>query len=116
LDGPPNDTFEMDTGDPGRLSELGLCTWLGSAAPGEQFPYHRGSLARDRDPVISRLNVKHRAELCRLARRAYIAAERGLADLVQRRNDSGDFTYLLVARRRSSSSPDLRRERKVKGG
>ena len=83
-----------------RVSETDLCRWLGAAAPGDQLVYHRGFLAVDGDPIAGRLSERERAELRRVARRAMLAAESGLADLVQRRNGAGDFTYLLIARAR----------------
>jgi hypothetical protein len=83
-----------------RVSETDLCRWLGAAAPGDQLVYHRGFLAVDRDPIAGRLTERERAELRRVARRAMLAAESGLADLVQRRNGAGDFTYVLIARAR----------------
>ena len=83
-----------------RVSETYLCRWLGAAAPGDQLVYHCGLLTVDRDPIAGRLSERDRAELRRVARRAMIAAESGLADLVQRRNGPSHFTYLLIARAR----------------
>ena len=83
-----------------RVSETELCRWLGAAAPGDQFVYHRGFLAVDRDPIAGRLSERERPELRRVARRAMSAAEAGLAHLLQRRNGAGDFTYVLIARSR----------------
>jgi hypothetical protein len=95
------DTTVATTAPPGNaITEADLCTWLGMAAPGDQFIYHRGFLAVDCDRVASRLTERERAKLQRVARRARLAAENGLAHLVQRRNGPDDFTYLLVARPR----------------
>jgi hypothetical protein len=82
------------------ITESDLCRWLGAAFPGDQFAYHRGFLAVDCDPTAGRLSRRERARLLRLARRARLAAESGLAHLVQRRNGAGDFSYLLIARPR----------------
>src|SRR5512132_962792 len=81
-------------------TESDLCRWLGAAAPGDQLAYHRGFLAVDCDPAAGRLTERERAELRRVARRAMLAAEGGLAHLVQRRNGPDDFSYLLIARSR----------------
>ena len=86
--------------EPSAIDEEQLCHWLGAARPGDRLCYHRGFLAVDCDPATSGLSGEDRAELHRLAQRALFAAETGLADLVQRRNGPGDFSYLIVARRR----------------
>ena len=85
------------------ITEAQLCEWLGAVRPGGRLCYHRGFLAIDCDPAASSLDAKHRAELRRLAKRASFAVKNGLAHLVQRRNGPADFSYLLVARRRSKS-------------
>lgn len=41
---------------PVRLSEADLCSWIGAAVPGHRIEYHRGSLARDICPQVSRLH------------------------------------------------------------
>jgi hypothetical protein len=82
------------------ITESDLCRWLGAAAPGDQFAYHRGFLAIDCDPTSGRLTQREKADLRRVAHRAMLAAESGLAHLLQRRNDPGDFTYLVIARPR----------------
>lgn len=83
-----------------RFTEAELCGWLGAVTPGNYLCYHRGFLAVDCDPIASSLNGKDRAELRRVAQRAVFAAENGLVHLTQRRIGPGDFTYLVVARRR----------------
>lgn len=80
------------------LTEIDLCGWIGQAAPGDIFEYHRGFLALDTMPRGSRLPERERAELARVARRAMWAAERGLIHLVQRRHGSDDYSYLAIAR------------------
>jgi hypothetical protein len=88
------------TPPPSRITETRLCAWLGTAAPGDQLAYHRGFLAVDCDSSSDRLTQREKAELRRVARRAMLAAEAGLAHLLQRRNGPNDFTYFLVARTR----------------
>jgi hypothetical protein len=90
--------------EPSAIDEEQLCRWLGAARPGDRLCYHRGFLAVDCDPTTSSLRGEDRAELRRLAQRALFAAETGLADLVQRRNGPGDFSYLIVARRRQKAA------------
>jgi hypothetical protein len=82
------------------VTEAILCRWLGAAAPGDRLAYYRGFLAVDCDSSSDRLTQREKVELRRVARRAMLAAETGLAHLVQRRNGANDFTYFLVARTR----------------
>ena len=79
------------------LTEIGLCGWVGKAAPGDILEYHRGFLALDTMRQATRLPERERAELARVARRAWWAAERGLVHLVQRRHRSDDYSYLAIA-------------------
>jgi len=83
-----------------QLTEIELCGWVGQAAPGDILEYHRGFLALDTMPQGTRLAERERAELARVARRAWWAAERGLIHLVQRRHRSDDYSYLAIARRK----------------
>ena len=80
------------------VTEFDLCGWVGQAAPGDILEYHRGFLALDTTPQGTRLAERDRAELARVARRAWWAAERGLIHLVQRRHSSDDYSYLAIAR------------------
>ena len=82
------------------LTEAALCTWLGTAAPGDTIIYHRGALARQVCAQLQCLPEAERAALRRLAARAWKLAELGLADIVQRRHGYEDYAYILVARRR----------------
>lgn len=82
------------------LTEIDLCGWVGQAVPGDILEYHRGFLALDTMPQGTRLAERERAELARVARRAWWAAERGLIHLVQRRHRSDDYSYLAIARRK----------------
>lgn len=90
----------MDTNVTTFATEAILCRWVGVAAPGDQLVYHRGFLALDCDPSNGRLTQREKAELRRVARRAMLAAESGLAHLVQRRHGPGDFSYVLIVRPR----------------
>ena len=89
-----------NTTNPFCLTESELCSWLGGAASGDALEYHRGVLALDRSPLASRLPKADQAELERVARRAFWAAEQGLAHLVQRRRGPDDYSYLMIARPR----------------
>lgn len=82
------------------IDEKELCRWLGSASPGDVVDYHHGFLALDTICHSGRLSEWDRAELVRVARRAYWAMEKGFVHLLQRRNGPDDFTYLAVAGRR----------------
>ncbi|MFN3946113.1 MAG: hypothetical protein ACK4K7_14400 [Allosphingosinicella sp.] len=82
----------------GPLTEIDLCGWVGQAAPGDILEYHRGFLALDTMPHGTRLAERERAELARVARRAWWAAEYGLIHLVQRRHRTNDYSYLAIAR------------------
>ena len=84
------------------LTEVELSAWLGQAAPGDAIEYHRGFLGMDRCRVGGRLRDQDATELSRVADRAWLAAEQGLAHLVQRRNGSSEFSYLIVARPRKT--------------
>ena len=81
-----------------RVTDVEFCAWIAQADPGDMLEYHRGTLAIDRLPVMSRLP---RAECDRvdvLADRAWAAAEQGLVHLVQHRLGTDCFSYLAVAR------------------
>ena len=80
------------------LTEIDLCGWVAHAAPGDILEYHRGFLALDTMPQGTRLAERERAELARVARRAWWAAEAGLIHLVQRRHGPEDYSYLALAR------------------
>jgi hypothetical protein len=82
------------------LTEAALCRWLGAAAPGDAITYFRGTLARSLCPQLGLLEPAERMALARLAGRAWMLCEQGLAHLVQRRRGEEDFEYLLIARRR----------------
>ena len=81
-----------------RVTDVEFCAWIAQAEPGDMLEYHRGTLAIDRLPVMSRLP---RAECDRvdvLADRAFAAAEQGLVHLVQHRLGPDRFSYLAIAR------------------
>lgn len=81
-----------------RINETDLCGWIGQAAPGEALEYYRGFLAMDTVLQATRLTDRERAELVRLARRAWWASEQKLIHLVQRRHGAEDYSYLAIAR------------------
>lgn len=88
---------------PVRLeNEEALLGWLGAAKPGDQAVYHRGFLAIDVAAATDRLTEHGRNELLRTAGCAMRAAEAGLVDLVQHRHEPGDYSYLIVARRKAA--------------
>ena len=80
------------------ITEIDLCGWVGQAAPGDILEYYRGFLALEIARQSTHLPERERAELARVARRAWWAAERGLIHLVQRRHRSDDYSYLAIAR------------------
>ena len=84
-----------------RITEINLCGWIGRASPGAILEYHRGLLALDVSPQGKRFNDDDRAELARVARRAWWASEKGLVHLVQRRHGNDDYSYLIIARPRA---------------
>jgi len=81
-----------------HITETNLCGWIGQALPGDMLEYHRGSLVRDVSPQNKRHGEAERAELLRIARRAWWAFEVGLVHLVQRRHRDDDYSYLIIAR------------------
>lgn len=81
-----------------RIDETDLCGWIGQAAPGEALEYYRGFLALDTFSQAQRLTERERAELVRVARRAWWASEQKLIHLVQRRHGADDYSYLAIAR------------------
>jgi hypothetical protein len=82
------------------ITEIDLCAWLSQAAPGDALEYHRGFLVLDTDPRITGLSNSNRLELVQVARRAWWAAEKNRAHLVQRRLGENRFSYLAIARPR----------------
>lgn len=88
-----------------RIDETDLCGWIGQAAPGDVLQYHRGFLALDTYSQGSRLAQRDRAELVRLARRAWWASEQKLIHLVQRRHGADDYAYLAIARPKPRTAP-----------
>jgi hypothetical protein len=87
-----------------RPTETELCGWIGQAAPGEALEYYRGFLAMDKFSQAKRLTERERAELVRLARRAWCASEQKLIHLVQRRHGADDYSYLAIARPKPASA------------
>ncbi len=81
-----------------RMSDVGFLAWVQQAEVGDRLQYHRGFLALDTFAVISGLSAKERAELGKLADRAFCAAEQGLVHLVQERIGIDQFAYIAIAR------------------
>lgn len=80
------------------LGEMDFLGWLGQAQPGDMLEYHRGFLALDTIRDGSRLPERERAELSRVAHRAWWASETNLVHLVQRRWAKDNYSYLAIAR------------------
>jgi len=80
------------------MSDVGFLAWVQQAEPGDQLQYHRGFLALDTFAQITGLSDKERAELGKLANRAFCAAEQGLVHLVQERIGIDQFSYIAIAR------------------
>lgn len=83
-----------------RITEIELCAWIGQAAPRDAFEYHRGFLVVDVDTRNTALTCHERAELARVAQRAWQAADNDLVHLVQQRRGPNEFSYFAVARPR----------------
>ena len=83
-----------------HLTEMEFAGWVGAAAPGDRLEYHRGFLAVDTIPVISKLPEAERAALKMLASRAWWASEQRLVHLVQERLSPDLFAYVAIARQR----------------
>jgi len=81
-----------------HLTEMDFAGWVGAAAPGDRLEYHRGFLAVDIVPVISKLPEPDHAALKTLATRAYWAAGQRLVHLVQERLGPDLFAYIAIAR------------------
>ena len=81
-----------------RMSDVGFLAWVQQAEPGDRLQYHRGFLALDTFAVISGLSDKERADLGKLADRAFCTAEQGLVHLVQERIGTDNFAYIAIAR------------------
>jgi hypothetical protein len=88
-----------------RIDETDLCGWIGQAAPGEALEYYRGFLALDTFSQAQRLTERERAELVRVARRAWWASEQKLIHLVQRRHGPHDYSYLAIVRPKPRDTP-----------
>ena len=82
------------------LSEQALCAWVGRANPGDRLVYHRGLLAFDAGPDNDALTLAARQQLRLVADRAWVLAQDGLVQLVQRREGEGVYAYTVIARLR----------------
>ena len=83
---------------PPRLTEIDLCAWVAQAEPGDVLEYHRGALAIDRLPAMSKLPRTECDHVDALAERAWAAAEQRLVHLVQHRLGPDRFSYLAISR------------------
>ena len=85
--------------------------WLKQAEPPQQLPYFQGSLACGTDSAGRPLPEAERQALMRIASWLWRAAQRGVVDLVQRRQGPMNWTYIAIARsspvgsRRRNNSP-----------
>ena len=84
------------------LSEIEFCAWVAQAVLGNRLEYHRGFLACDIVPLVSNLAANERTELSLLATRAAWAEGQGLVHLVQQRLGPDLFSYLAIARPKTS--------------
>jgi hypothetical protein len=89
-----------------RLTEMDFAGWVGAATPGDRLEYHRGHLACDIVPVISRLPDSERTALKAMAARAWWAAEQRLVHLVQERLGPDLFAYIAIARPKPKPKPN----------
>ena len=87
------------------ISEIGFCSWLAQAAPGDLLEYHRGFLCLDRGGFGATLKSDCSRTLNIVAKRAFDLAERGFVHLVQRRLGADSFSYLAIARPRPDRTP-----------
>lgn len=88
------------------LSEIEFCAWVAQAGPGDRLEYHRGFLVLDTFPGLSKLGDNERTELSLLATRAAWAEGQGLVHLVQQRLGPDLFSYLAIARPKTSRSEE----------
>ncbi len=84
------------------LSEIEFCAWVAQAVSGDRLEYHRGFLAGDIVPSVSSLAANERTELSLLATRAAWVEGQGLVHLVQQRLGPDLFSYLAIARPKTS--------------
>ena len=86
------------------LTEAALCAWVGQASPGDQLIYHRGFLSNDTAPDSRFGTPAERKALRLVADRAWRLAQDGAVHLLQRRDGPGEYSYLIVVRRRPRTS------------
>ena len=84
-------------------TEVAFCAWVGQAAPGDRFEYHRGFLGIDM--TAATLPEAERQQVKALARTAYRACEAGLVDLIQVRIGTEHFAYVAIARSKPRGTP-----------
>ena len=84
------------------ISEIWFCAWVAQAEPGDRLEYHRGYLAVDTNKLTSKLDLNACTELVLLRDRAFGCAAQGLVHLVQQRLGPDLFSYLAIARPKTS--------------
>ena len=84
------------------LTEIQFCAWVAQALPGDRLEYHRGFLVLDAFPGLSKLGDNERTELALLGKRAFWTEGQGLVHLVQERLGPDLFSYLAIARPKTS--------------
>ncbi len=82
------------------LTEVALCAWVGTAAPGDSLVYHQGYLAIDAGAGGAWRTPAQRHELRRVASRAWQLAQEGRVHLMQRWCADAVYSYILVVRPR----------------
>lgn len=80
------------------LNDIAFLAWVSQAVPGERLEYHRGFLARDTFPSFEFMEAFDKEQLRALARQAFIASEKGLVHLVQKRLEIDHFSYIAITR------------------
>ena len=68
--------------------------WLKTSAKGDEYEYHRGNLARDREQYHNKELTEAAKANDSVAKTAWLLHERGLVSLVQRRVDSETLAYI----------------------
>lgn len=87
------------------IDEIRFLAWVSQANPGDRIEYHRGFMALDTAPVMSKLPPDQQRSLSDLAGAAFRAAMKGLVHLVQVRLSMDRFAYIAIARPRPKGAP-----------
>lgn len=86
-----------------EVTAAAFTLWLRQSRPGERFVYHTGHLASDREevrliPGLGWARV-YFEPMHTVATTAWIAYERGLVSLVQKKRPDGRFDYIAFKRK-----------------